>query len=639
MRSTSTLSQISLLLFLVAILTGPIILGGTRPWIFIPPFLLLGIITLIGIYRMLKASRSGSWKPDLIDYSVVTFVMYAIGRYFFSITEYDSRIEILKIMAYAITFFFCRYGLERRIQGMTILFSILICGFGLSIFGFILKANPEFHPYGETFHIYYSPRLISTFGCPNHIGYFLVMSTSIALAIGFFSSLSWVVRITVLYSTIPMMIALALTLSRGSWIAMVFALLAITIAAVRLGKVRRWIPITILILLILGAGTYITLNKDLNHRVFEGFDPKTMEVSPQYVRVQLFIDSLKIFNDYPLWGTGPATFLYVHPRYQGPTYPSLAVFNHNDYTNALTDYGLIGLLLILLFVVTVSVKLSRNPQKEETPQDRIFLISAAASLSALIFHSFVEFNLHITANALVFFALVGLGLRKPTPLNHQVVPTSKNIFTWISLALAAVGLFFFLKLLLKTSQGYYPLLNHQRQAENISFSSIVSELEEAFQKDPQSTPLATTLGDLYRLEASKNKENEIRYPLAAQSIHWYQVAQQLNPIDDTITMRLAMSFDLMERYMEAYQCYREVLINQPYSGYFWVEFATHYWRQGLLGKAREAYEAALACPYRPKNILTELTILDELIQKALQAKKQIESEKTTSPTEPSQPSS
>lgn len=617
MKSTSSLSQISILLFIVASLVGPIILGGVRPWIFIPPFLAISVVAAFGLFRAFLSLRKHPWKPDLIDCSVLLFTLYSIVQTQFALSPFDSRLELLKVFAYAIGFFFCRYGIERRILGVTFLFFLIITGFCLSIFGFILLNNPQFLPFGETFHIYYAPRLTSTFGCPNHIGYFLVMTSSIALAVGFFSSLPWVVRIIVLYSAIPMMIAIGLTLSRGSWIALVFALLAIAIAATRLGKVKKWIPITFLSILVIGGAIFLVLNKNIHHRVLEGFNTETLKFDQKYIRVQLFFDSLKINRDYPLWGTGSGTFVHVHPRYQNASYPSLAVFAHNDYAHTLAEYGIVGLLLVIIFVVSASYKLSRNPLSKEMWQDRVFLVVGAACMSSLIIHSALDFNLHIPANALVFFSLIGLALRRLPESSHSSSTPSK-LLSYGALATASLLLILNVSLLIKTARGVYPLWTHKQQERTLPFDQDIKGLLKAFEIDSQSNRLASYLGDLYRSEAAKNLEKKDRFPLALEAIRWYQTAQKLNPWDDTITVRLAMSFDLMERYMEAYQCYRQAILNQPYSGYFWVEFATHYWRQGLLVKAEETYHIALRCPYHPENIRIEMELLHKLIQEGME---------------------
>ncbi|MES2310582.1 MAG: O-antigen ligase family protein [Verrucomicrobiota bacterium] len=629
MRRSTSIAQITLILLFSVLLSGPIVLGAIRPWIYLPPFFILLVIAIIGCCRAVSVFRISSWKPDWIDLSAGLFVLYTLGRSSLSLDGYDSRLESMKVVAYAITFFTCRYGIQRRIHGILILSALLALGVGVSLFGFFLKTNPDFHPFGETFHLHYAPRLTATYGCPNHVGFFLVMTTSIALSLGFFSHLSWIKRILILYTSVPMIAAIGFTLSRGSWIALIFAILAITIIALRLEKIKKWVPITFLFFIVIGAVSFVLLNQDFKSRLTEGFDTETLKVNDQYIRIQLVMDTVKIFKDHPLLGTGPATFLYVHPRYQGPHYPSLAVFAHNDYANTLADYGLIGLFIALLFVVFASIKLSRHPRSGEEWHDRVFLSIGAASMSALIIHSFVDFNLHIPANAIVFFALIGLGLR----LTNESRPFgSPSKIQHGSLLLAGLILCVFFFQLQKTARGYFPTWSIQRQESSTPWVIYIQTLEEAAKQDSDSPFIASALGDAYRFEAAKHQEKQERFPLAIKGIYWYEKAHQLNPLDDTITIRLAMAYDLMERYMESYQYYRMALKNQPYSGYFWVELASHYWRQGLLTKARDAYEAALGCPYQPSDLSLEMNLLNQEIEKA---REQIRIEKEKEASTPS----
>ncbi len=612
MENKQNSSQISLILLIIALAAGPAVLGATRLWTFLPIFILLGIVFLFKLIEWKSSLLRNSWRPDHIDGFVFLFLIYASYLACQSIAPYEARLEWMKIFAYAGVFWVARYGIERRNQALLILGSIVVVALSVSAFAFFLKANPLFLPYGEKLHIHYAPRLTGTYGCPNHLGYFMVMAVSIAFAFGWFSRLPWITRILFLYSAGILLITLTLTLSRGSWLAFACAVLALTHFAVRLKKISKWIPIAGFIILVGGFGLAVAMIPALQQRLSEGFNPDMKSLAPGYVRVQLFYDSLKIHHDYPWTGTGPATFLYIHPRYQDPHYDTLAVFNHNDYLNVLTDYGMIGLLLALSFVITAAAKLARPPNPEAPWHDRIMQASAAAAMLALILHSFVDFNLHIPANALLFFTIIGLGLRE-TPSNANIprIPWAKllllpALFLWITWSYH----------LQKTSRGYFPYWQMYRQGDSVNLDEAIATTLEAALADPDSGAVACYLGDLYRSKAAKNQDRAIRIPAALESIRWYQKAAKINPLDDTITLRLGMAHDLMERYVEAFLYYQLAIKHQPFSGYFWTELGSHFWRRGQLTKAQTAYEAALECPYQPSNTRATLDSLNHVIDEA-----------------------
>ena len=136
----------------------------------------------------------------------------------------------------------------------------------------------------------------------------------------------------------------------------------------------------------------------------------TATIDSRSARLQLAEDALHIAHDHPLFGTGPGTFIFIHPRYQSSTFALKAELTHDDYLNCLDDYGLVGFALALFFVAAVTLKFFRPLGVDHRWQDRVMVATGFAAWLALLFHSLVDFNLHIPANALLLFALTGLGL-------------------------------------------------------------------------------------------------------------------------------------------------------------------------------------------------------------------------------------
>jgi O-antigen ligase len=148
--------------------------------------------------------------------------------------------------------------------------------------------------------------------------------------------------------------ALFLTLSRGSYLALIACGIAGLIFLVRLTVIRWWV---LPILMAVGGGVMATvvLSSDaLAPRLAEIQNVIQNNQWLTYVRVQLARDALLMFKDYPLFGSGPATFGLLHPRYHGEDYSTLAIYTHNDYLNLLTDYGLVGGLIVGVFILAVS---------------------------------------------------------------------------------------------------------------------------------------------------------------------------------------------------------------------------------------------------------------------------------------------
>src|SRR5271155_3954209 len=116
-------------LLAIILVSGPLLLGAARLWVELP---LLGVVALLlliqGLRLQSKPSMGSLRQMDAIDLTVVVFVLYAVARWLTSPTEYFSRIEVMGILAYAVVFFTCRYGLVRRTQGLMLLFLLVAVG-------------------------------------------------------------------------------------------------------------------------------------------------------------------------------------------------------------------------------------------------------------------------------------------------------------------------------------------------------------------------------------------------------------------------------------------------------------------------------------------------------------------------------
>lgn len=127
-------------------------------------------------------------------------------------------------------------------------------------------------------------------------------------------------------------------------------------------------------------------------------------------------DSLRIFRDHWAAGTGLGTFEAVYPQYQSFVTDKTWQYAHNDYAQFLAETGLAGGLLALLalliflhdaFWVGLRSGLSGTPAWIQ--------LGASLGCCGLLVHSFVDFNLHIPANAAWFSACAALAtLARPS---------------------------------------------------------------------------------------------------------------------------------------------------------------------------------------------------------------------------------
>jgi O-antigen ligase len=80
---------------------------------------------------------------------------------------------------------------------------------------------------------------------------------------------------------------------------------------------------------------------------------------------------------------------------------------HNDYLQLMSDAGVIGFGLAIFFIVAL-FKIGFARLETDDPFRRGVVAGALAGCFAVLVHSFFDFTLHTTANALLFLVLAAL---------------------------------------------------------------------------------------------------------------------------------------------------------------------------------------------------------------------------------------
>lgn len=122
-------------------------------------------------------------------------------------------------------------------------------------------------------------------------------------------------------------------------------------------------------------------------------------------RVEIWDASWKLFKDHPLIGSGfgaYTTAITKHHDASGAWTPEAA---HNDYLELLTSGGLAGVLLFGWLVVALLKRALKLLRSSADRFQRAAICGALTGLFGVSLHSFVDFGLHVTINALFFVAL------------------------------------------------------------------------------------------------------------------------------------------------------------------------------------------------------------------------------------------
>jgi O-antigen ligase len=113
------------------------------------------------------------------------------------------------------------------------------------------------------------------------------------------------------------------------------------------------------------------------------------------------------------------SFVTAYPLHQTYALDLVTEHAHNDYVEALAETGLAGGVLILGALVVFIRITFRDLVVQLEREPGWIQMGAAIACCGLLIHSFVDFNLHIPANAAWFTFCAGLASLSGRPLPEQ----------------------------------------------------------------------------------------------------------------------------------------------------------------------------------------------------------------------------
>ncbi len=234
---------------------------------------------------------------------------------------------------------------------------ILLTVLGLAVFSVLLAAYqrfiaPDWLMLGRVQVSQYLGRSSGSFGNPNNFAVLLVLAVPPLLALTWQRGASAVQRILFGYLATMLLCGLALTISRGAWLA-----LALAVAAWPLFLRRQaWASRVLLsatamgLVVMLGVMLYSTMP-----RVKERIDDLARDRG-ETSRPVLWQAAARLWGSAPVLGTGAGSFNTLFEKHRPESFHDEPQWAHNDYLNTLSDYGAIGFILFFGGLGVLGVK-------------------------------------------------------------------------------------------------------------------------------------------------------------------------------------------------------------------------------------------------------------------------------------------
>lgn len=121
-------------------------------------------------------------------------------------------------------------------------------------------------------------------------------------------------------------------------------------------------------------------------------------------------DAADIIGDFTLTGAGVGTFEKIYPLYR--TNPGTQVLEHahNDYLEFLSTGGIILPALMGWALFSILYGAAKTFMKRREPYSVLLFIGCVTSVSAVLLHCLVDFNMQVGANGLYFFFILAMAV-------------------------------------------------------------------------------------------------------------------------------------------------------------------------------------------------------------------------------------
>lgn len=333
-----------------------------------------------------------------------------------SLDPYSTRLALVQIAALLIYFAAALAFIDSPKRLRLIVRVVTIFGFALAMLGILqnftsphkiywLKELPQSLPFGPFYN-------------RHHFAAYMELALALPLGLLISGAIEADKRPLYIFAVAIMSIALIMTGSRGgmiSLVAEVIFLIAFTrfrkkseaegseekTGRARSALVRVGLALALVIALVGGAvlfGGEAALSRLVG--TVNSDDPTTG-------RTHFWSVTLDIIKHHPVLGTGLGSFGLAYTQFDTRNGEYRLEQAHNDYLQVMSDAGICGVALGLFFIIILFRKGFARRETSD-PFRRGVAMGAMAGCFAVLVHSFFDFTLHTTANALLFLTVAAL---------------------------------------------------------------------------------------------------------------------------------------------------------------------------------------------------------------------------------------
>ena len=315
-----------------------------------------------------------------------------------SLYTYKTGSEFLRILTYSLFFLFLSFSIKDMATLQRMIKILIYFGFGLAIFAILQKATWNGKLYWLREITVGNP--FGPFVNRNHYAGLIGMLIPLSLGLAFTRKEKEKQLLYGFFSLI-MAVSLFLSLSRAGIISFFAGIIvfALFLSWDKFRGKKRWVLLSFFIFTLFLYLFYLGLDP-----IIDRFYKTDLTSEARFI---VWSGTWNAFKDFYLTGSGLGTFINIFPLYPPKDMGVIYDHAHNDYLEFILETGIIGTVLLFLFIFFFIRCMAKGKWWWETGIIRMSILS---SITTMVVHSIFDFNLHIPSNALMFSAICGMAV-------------------------------------------------------------------------------------------------------------------------------------------------------------------------------------------------------------------------------------
>ena len=373
--------------------------GGVEEWsqaILEVGFALLLVTWALRVYVWeQEAIEISPLMPPLLGFAFVVLIQLIFHR---TASVYETRMQLQLLIVYLILLLLLPQAYYRMNHWRGLLWFLMSLGFFVSVFGILqhLTFNGKLYWFRV---MRYGGYPFGPYVNRNHFAGFAEILIPVALVPLVLGKVRRERLFLVgLFALVPI-VALLLSASRGGIVSFAVQLVILfSLLLVRRLHSKHMLAGGVLVLCAILAVSWIGVQEVLQR--FSDYQALDVSVGK---RASMRHDTWRIFLDHSALGTGLGTLQMVFPPYETSYDAKIVNHTHNDYLEALAETGVAGGLCCLWFLAVLFTESVKGLKDLGSSFGAALNLSGLVGCCGLLVHSLIDFNLHIPANALLFF--------------------------------------------------------------------------------------------------------------------------------------------------------------------------------------------------------------------------------------------